>query len=168
MGICGRCTSCSYGISRDAQNMSFKLTTQNGEESMILFGYSASLLCEWAPHGVTGSFFFLTLWSCSCFTSSRLGSEAQGQFHCAAIRGSTKELLWTFSTIWFWLHKIGCVQVVFWHVWSDGHLGQSVTLLWLCWWSKFIFLFIILEGVQPLNIQNFAKSHLKITWRLIY
>ena len=63
MGICGRCTSCSHGISRDAQNMSSKLTSQNGEENIILFRYSVSqtLYGEWTPHGVTGSFPFLIL-----------------------------------------------------------------------------------------------------------
>lgn len=38
MGICGRCTSCSHWVSRDAQNMSSKLTNQAGKGNISLFG----------------------------------------------------------------------------------------------------------------------------------
>lgn len=38
MGICGRCTSHSHRVSRDAQNMSSKLTNQAGEGTIRPFG----------------------------------------------------------------------------------------------------------------------------------
>ena len=127
MGICGRCTSCSHGISRDAQNMSSKLTGQSGEENIILFGYSVSQTYqgEWAPLGSqahASSFSGHT----TALTSSRLHSETQGQCACATIWSTSKWLLLTFCTIWLLLHKIGCDQVVFWVVWCYEHGGNGL------------------------------------------
>lgn len=90
MGICGRCTSCSHGISRDAQNMSSKLTSQNGEENIILCTYSDSQAyqCGRDPPGCSFSFLFPD--STTALAFNKLDTEAQGQVGCMTIWSTTK------------------------------------------------------------------------------
>lgn len=127
MGICGRCTSCSRGISRDAQNMSSESTSQNGKESILLFGSPDSLTYhgEWAPQGVTGSFSFCSLNRTSAFAFRRLDSVTQGQV------GGT--IIWS---------RMKCIaMVVFYHLIFTAQNGL---------WASPILTYLK-RGVWPVN-----------------
>lgn len=170
MGICGRCTSCSRGISRDAQNMSSKSTSQDGKESVILFGSPISLTYygEWAPQGVSGSFSLLILWWNYCFNFQQAGLSDSGAgclhnylkhhevyCHCHFLPFDFYCTKWVVSKSYFDLFE------------EMNVLGKWTMLVW---WSKFILLFIVSEFqfflVHTLtHIILFVK--LKITLQLL-